>query len=258
MNTLPQATPDLIELFDGDAPAATMLFPMLEGRCPAEIRVDDAASPTQCLIRSGIGFTFASRDVSRAFLDEAMADLRKAKGIGLIMDPAAPNSWDLPPPDLTVERLEFRSFDSRSPGYRQALSKPLDGLELRDIDVGSFERCIWRDEVLGFCGTAETFLRHGFGLVLARDGETLAEGYAPLLGRNTMEIGVVTAEAHRGQGYATLVSAYVVARCLERGISVAWSCETENPASAAIARRLGFGGERTYPMLAYRSTRPKG
>jgi predicted GNAT family acetyltransferase len=72
-----------------------------------------------------------------------------------------------------------------------------------------------------------------------------------------MEIGVMTAEAHRGKGYATRVSAHVIARCLERGASVAWSCETDNPTSIAIARRLGFQDERTYPVLVYRSTKPR-
>ncbi len=255
MDTLLQSRPDLIELFDADTPAATMLFPMLEGHCPADIRVDDATSPTQCLLRNGVGVTFASRDVTQPFFDEALADLRATKGVGLICDPAKPRAWDPPPPDLTVERLEFHHFDPRSPGYRNALSRSLDGLELRDVDASSFERCLWRDEMLGFCGSTEAFLRYGFAILLCRDGEVLAEGYAPLLGRRTMEIGVMTVEQHRGNGYATLVAAHVTDRCIQRGLSVAWSCETDNPASAAIARRLGFRGERTYPMLAYRSTK---
>ncbi len=257
MDTLQQSRPDLSELFDPDTPGATMLFPMLEGHCPAEVRVDDATSPTQCLLRNGIGVTFASCGVTQGFLDQAMADLRKTKGIGLICDPEKSRAWTLPPPDLEVERLEFRRFDHRSPGYRNTLSTPLDGLELRDVDPSSFERCLWKDAVLGFCGSGETFLRYGFGIVLSRDGESLAEGYAPLLGRQTMEIGVMTAEKHRGNGYATLVTAHVIDRCLRQGLSVAWSCETDNPASVAIARRLGFTSERTYPMLGYRSTKAK-
>ncbi|MCX6100821.1 MAG: GNAT family N-acetyltransferase [Candidatus Bipolaricaulota bacterium] len=88
------------------------------------------------------------------------------------------------------------------------------------------------------------------------DGEALVEAYAPLHGRNTIGLGVMTAEAHRGNDYETLVTAHMIDRCLEQGLPVAWSCETENPASASIARKLGFQGERTCPMRVYRSAKP--
>ncbi len=77
------------------------------------------------------------------------------------------------------------------------------------------------------------------------------------LARNAICCRSSTGEAHRGKGYATRVSAYVIDQCLERGFSVAWSRETDNPASAAIARRLGFQKEGTDPALVYRSTRPR-
>jgi GNAT superfamily N-acetyltransferase len=255
--TLTETKPELLELFDETTPGATMLFPALEGHCPADIRVDDPTSPRQCLIRNGVGVTFASRGIAQTFFEEAMADLRTTRGVGLVCDPEKPLSWALPPAEAEMERLEFRGFDPRAAGFRNALARPLADLEVRDIDRALFDRCLWRDAVLAFCGTADGFFRYGFGISLGRGDEVLAEGYAPLLGLATMEIGVMTVEAHRGNGYATQVSAYVIDRCLERGFSVAWSCETDNPASAAIARRLGFCDERTYPMLVYRSTRPR-
>ncbi len=257
MYTLPQTRPELLELFDETTPGVAMLYPMLEGRCPADIRVDDLAEPEQCLIRNGVGITFASRSVSQVFLEQAMADLRTTRGVGLVSDPEKPLSWTLPPPEAAMERLEFRSFDPRAAGFRSALGQPLDDLELRSIDAASFDRSLWRDMLLAFCGSAEGFLRSGFGISLCRGDEVLAEGYAPLLGRSTMEIGVMTVEAHRGNGYATRVAAHVIDRCLKTGLSVAWSCETDNPTSAAIARRLGFQNERTYPVLVYRSTKPR-
>jgi RimJ/RimL family protein N-acetyltransferase len=255
--TLPQTRPGLLELFDETTPGASMLYPMLEGHCPADIRVDDLAEPEQCLIRNGVGVTFASHGVSQAFLEQALADLRTTRGVGLVSDPEKPLSWTLPPPAAEMERLEFRSFDPQAAGFRTPLGQPLADLELRSLDGASFDRSLWRDMLLAFCGSAEGFLRHGFGISLCRGGEVLAEGYAPLLGRSTMEIGVMTVEAHRGNGYATRVAAHVIDRCLRRGFSVAWSCETDNPASAVIARRLGFQKERTYPVLVYRSTKPQ-
>ena len=77
------------------------------------------------------------------------------------------------------------------------------------------------------------------------------------LARNAVCCRPSTGGTHRGKGYATRVSAYVIDQCLERGFSVAWSRETDNPASAAIARRLEFQKEGTDPALVYRSTRPR-
>jgi RimJ/RimL family protein N-acetyltransferase len=77
------------------------------------------------------------------------------------------------------------------------------------------------------------------------------------LARNAICCRSSTGEAHRGKGYATRVSGYVIDQCLARGFSVAWSCETDNPASAAIARRQEFQKEGTDPALVYSSTRPR-
>jgi RimJ/RimL family protein N-acetyltransferase len=255
MHTVSQATPDLMKLFDEDSPVKSLLFSILEGRTPAEILLDDPERPRRCVVRSAVRFTFASRDVDRDFLDRALTELRRTTGVALVCLPDGSEQWTPPDPDLVVERLGFRDFDPADGGLREALARPLEGMEIREIDRERFDNALWRDMLLGFCGSAERFLEHGLGLALYRGEEVLAWSYAPNRGLSTMEIGVETAEAHRGQGHATFIAAHVISRCLARGWSVAWSCETDNPASAAIARKLGFRGERTYPVYGYRSTK---
>lgn len=255
MHTVSQATPDLMKLFDEDSPVKSLLFSILEGRTPAEILVDDPEHPRQCIVRSAARFTFASRDVDQGFLERALAELRQTAGVGLVCPPDGFAHGMPPDPDLVVERLGFRDFDPADGGFRKALARSLEGMEIREIDRERFENTLWRDLLLGFSGSAESFLEHGFGLALYRGDEVLAWSYAPNRGLSTMEIGVETAEDHRGQGHATFIAAHVISRCLARGWSVAWSCETDKPASAAIARKLGFRSERTYPMYGYRSTK---
>jgi GNAT superfamily N-acetyltransferase len=172
----------------------------------------------------------------------------------LVGQPGDSATWHPPAADLVVERLEFTDLDTDTGGFREILKRPLGEFELRTIGAEQVGNCLWIDALLTFCGSMEGFLRHGFGFSLCRNDKVLAEGYAPLLGQSTMEIGVKTAEEHRGQGFATLVSAYVIEECLRRDWTVAWSCELDNPASAVIARKLGFCGERTYPVYVYRST----
>ena len=253
MHTISTATPDLMKLFDEDSPVKSLLFSILEGRTPAEILVDDPEHPRQCIVRSAARFTFASRDVDQGFLERALSELRQTAGVSLVCHPDRSEHWTPPDPDLMVERLGFSAFDAANGGLREALARPLEGMEIREIDRERFENPLWRDLLLGFSGSAERFLEHGLGLALYRGDEVLAWSYAPNRGLSTMEIGVETAEDHRGRGHATFIAAHAISRCLAQGWSVAWSCETDNLASAAIARKLGFCCERTYPVCGYRS-----
>ena len=255
MHTVSQATPDLMKLFDEDSPVKSLLFSILEGRTPAEILVDDLEHPRRCVVRSGARFTFASRDIDRDFLDRALDELRQTAGVALVCPPDRSTRWTPPDPDVVVERLGFRDFDPAHAGFRETLARPLKGMEIREIDRERFDDPLWRDLLLEFSGSAASFLEHGFGLALHRGDEVLAWSYAPNRGLSTMEIGVETVEAHRGRGHATFIAAHIISRCLARSWSVAWSCETDNPASAAIARKLGFRGERTYPVYVYRARR---
>ena len=255
MHILPNPTSGLLKLFEDDAPGATMLVPMLEGRSPAEILVDDLHRPSKCVARNAIRMTFASRDVDQAFLDEALAQLRETGGVALVGSEDGSELWTAASPDAVIERLEFTEFDAEGEGYRRTLSSSPAGMQIREVAPDAFDQCLWRDMLLAFCGTAESFFQHGFGLSLVSGNAVVAEAYAPLLARGTMEIGVITAEDHRGRGYATYIAASVIERCLELGRSVAWSCETDNPASVAIAAKLGFQGRRTYPVYAFRSSK---
>ena len=238
MYSLSCTKPDLLELFDEDGPGTAMLFSILEGRGSADILVDDPDRPTRCLVRNGVRMTFASRGVSQAFLGLPLADFcGRRGGVVLVRRPDGSEAWTPPVADIEAERLEFTDFDVAEGGYREILRRSIEGTQLREVDEASFENCLCRDKLLTLCCSAEGFLQYGFGLSLCRGRELLAEGYGPLLGRSVMEIGVISAEEHRGQGLAKAVSAHVIERCLERGWSVTWSCEMDNPASAAVARK---------------------
>ena len=85
-----------------------------------------------------------------------------------------------------------------------------------------------------------------------RDDEILAEAYAPFIGRGVAEIGVVTAEAHRGQGLAAIAVAWLMVPIAERGLAAYWSCNTTNEASIRVAQKVGFGVPRPFGIRLYR------
>ena len=120
------------------------------------------------------------------------------------------------------------------------------------MDADLLARCEWRELVEGAHGSIDAFLEHGIGLCLMREDEILAEAYAPFIGGGVAEVGVVTSEAHRGQGLASIAIAWLAEVLAERGLAMYWSCDTDNEASVRVAGKLGFGPARPFGILLYR------
>jgi RimJ/RimL family protein N-acetyltransferase len=59
-----------------------------------------------------------------------------------------------------------------------------------------------------------------------------------------IEIGVGTAEAQRGKGYATVTCARLILECERGGTQTFWNAAAQNTASVALARKLGYRTER--------------
>jgi RimJ/RimL family protein N-acetyltransferase len=60
------------------------------------------------------------------------------------------------------------------------------------------------------------------------------------VGERFEELGVVTAEAHRGEGWSSACSAAVIADIQARGRTPCWSTTPDNAASMRVASKLGF------------------
>ncbi len=71
------------------------------------------------------------------------------------------------------------------------------------------------------------------------------------LGSTYAEIGAITHEPYRGRGLAPIAVAYLIEALSERGYQAYWSCDIDNPASATVARKLGFRIERFYEVWEY-------
>jgi RimJ/RimL family protein N-acetyltransferase len=72
--------------------------------------------------------------------------------------------------------------------------------------------------------------------------------------RGVMEMGVWVHESHRGRGLGTLVSLHTAVGCEATGATVWWNTNADNRASIGIARRIGFSRERSYDLVAYRTS----
>jgi len=94
---------------------------------------------------------------------------------------------------------------------------------------------------------------HGsaLGYALMRDDEILCEAGAPFWGGGMVYIGIVTPEKHRRQGYAYVACENLIRECERMGWHPVWHTSAANKGSMALARKLGFRGERTCPGYLY-------
>ena len=248
MNECPVDHPGLPSLFDPHIPNNPALWAVFEGQHAGRAVVDDLQHPSQCMVRTDAVLTYASHRMSQSFLAETIDYFRHIGHIWLIRSPG-----DAPPPVgyRTLPRFEFYDYDPHSPvldDFRNRL--PMD-FDLRPIDANLLKRCEWRDDMAFYCRSLENFLHNGMGICLMHGDEIIVETYASALGAPYAEIGAITHQPHRGKGYASITVAYLIEALEQRGFHAYWSCDADNPASARVARKLGFRIERTYEILEY-------
>jgi hypothetical protein len=89
--------------------------------------------------------------------------------------------------------------------------------------------------------------RESFGFCVMQGEEWVSHCYSNHIGGGEAEITIGTRGEFQRQGMATLAGAAFLRECLARSLRPAWSCDIDNLASAATARKLGFAREEELP-----------
>jgi RimJ/RimL family protein N-acetyltransferase len=66
-----------------------------------------------------------------------------------------------------------------------------------------------------------------------------------------IELGVETSETCRRCGFATVTCAHLIHTCEAMGYETFWNTATQNAASIALARKLGYQREQLHRVLAW-------
>ena len=249
MIELSASDPILEQLFDPNQPNSPALWAVLKGNHPGKAFVDKVHHPSQCVVRTDAVLTYISKQVQQSFLNDAIASIREKGPIWLVW----PQETSLHPPEIVsaeiVKRLEFYETD---PDIAKELTKQLQKeYVMRKIDGRLLERCEWRSEMEFYAGNVDNFLKHGIGFCMLKGEEIIVEVYASSLGKDRAEIGALTHEAYRGQGYAPIACAYLIEKCEQIGYQAYWSCDADHATSIRVAKKLGFQYERTYKIFEY-------
>jgi RimJ/RimL family protein N-acetyltransferase len=245
---------------------------VLEGRCPGQVYVDDAQNPRTALLwdhaegelylagaaHNG-AFNRAANDLIRGDIrSKAQAQLPHLSEYTLY---AHQDAWGdqidvvLRDTNPMVHRRMYYAFQELRVDWHGFWTRARvpDGFVMTPIDAALFGRDdlagmdTMREWVLGDWRTAGDFERDERGFCLIHGGELVSWCASEYTcrpepgGERACEVGIYTREGYRRRGFATLVAAATVERCLAEGVErVGWHCWDSNPGSAATARKVGF------------------
>jgi len=239
-------------LFDPDTPNDVILRSVLAGRCPGLAYLDRPRNPAQAVVRAHGGKAFASRGVTEPFLQWAV-DQASRLGWTALADTGVPES--VRSRGRVVDRACFEDCDLESETLRTLRDGLPRDFEMRPLDRELLERCHHAlRELPGEYGDhLDSYFDFGYGVCLLQGGEVACEAYAGFVADGRMEAIAGTIESLRGQGLASIASAYLAEEARVRGHAFTWNCLADNVGSLKVARRLGFRTERSYREIYYES-----
>lgn len=121
---------------------------------------------------------------------------------------------------------------------------PID-ISLAQCIIDTQEVPILEDHIRHF-GSAEDFMRHGFGFCILAQNEIVALISTYAVSRGGVEIQISTHPDYRRQGLATALGATFILHCLEHGLDPHW--DAANVTSCRLAEKLGYSGYTPYSV----------
>lgn len=155
-----------------------------------------------------------------------------------------------------VSRRAFElRFDARTelPRGLKSSSDPSASVMTVDASLALRLHEELNEDVGHFWGGKEAFQNHSFGYCVLVRGAPVSLAHAIAIGSGEANLAVFTSPEYRGKGFAAAVTVACIEECLRRDLTPTWDCDSDNPASARLARKLGF---RELPPFSQLSPSP--
>ena len=233
-----------------------MILAVLEGAFGRVITVSDA--PSAALLDAGDFLFLSGRpdEPETAALLKAWRDANKdfrllvpcmngcEKLIGTVFGADTPKAT----------RYSFQRSDEAFgiPALESIAGNVPQGVRIVPVDRELYEKSLGNQWSRDWCSCfrdAEDYLSRGFGFAALYAGELIGGASSYMACSGGIEIQVDTRSDWRRRGIAAACSARLILECLRRGLHPGW--DAANPASAALAKKLGYipAGEYTAWLL---------
>ena len=120
------------------------------------------------------------------------------------------------------------------------------GYRLGVRDEHLFRKSFDYQSTMELFGSVEKVMQHTLGVVILHEGMVACEAATGAPTHGLIEVGVTTAEEHRGRGLATIACARLIEMCEEQGYKTWWDCAKQNIPSVRLAKKLGYQGDPEY------------
>ncbi len=153
-------------------------------------------------------------------------------------------------------KLVSRYATKKEPGIfdlqklKQTVASLPEGYSLCPIDERLYHLCKaegWSADLVSLFPDAESYRRLGIGVVICHHGQLVAGASSYSRYRDGIEIEIDTKREYRRQGLAYICGAKLILDCLAQGLYPSW--DAHNPASIALAQKLGYHYSHTYTAI---------
>ncbi|MDQ0087919.1 RimJ/RimL family protein N-acetyltransferase [Paenibacillus anaericanus] len=236
---------------------------VIEQRIPGKIYVDSVQEPSTFYVAHpyGMSLLFGNSDNEQfnrdlyEYINNQESNIRKSEW--LQVDPAG--TWadkiDSMTTQLNEQQIIMKNTRVNFSFNLETYHQMKEQLRHHDHEIiqmtkdmflsqtgGVIPRYFWRD--------VDQFLTVGMGYSLVCEGEIASTAFSAFRNEHQLEIGIETAEAHYGKGYALSVCSALIEYCLDHQLEPVWACRLDNESSYKLAQRLGF--EPTLNIPYYR------
>lgn len=245
MITPQQVTPEILALFDISRPTMPRAFSVLEGITRGDIFVDDPEHPTWAAVRDAMfGTVYLGGQVEATPLFSLVDHLRESGAVGIACWLDDPLNEMLPPdPDYEGRTLYFTK---RLPDEDAGNIRLPQGFRFQERDENLLPRSFDYEVTVRAFGTPEKVLQHTLGVFVLEGDEVVCEAATGAPVQGLIEMGVTTAEAYRGRGFATAACTQLIEMCEAKGYNTWWDCAKQNTASVRLAKKLGYQNQQEY------------
>jgi RimJ/RimL family protein N-acetyltransferase len=246
-----QVTQEFKFLFDPNMPTAIRCSAVLRGGNAGRIFTDDLEQPHMGYVWEQDDGTLYQGGVRDRQVLHLMVELLRQSGTAALGFRDDDPMVDLfpPNPEAGAECVEL-DRPVRGSDLSPYLGLP-SGFEVHRMTRELLEKSPHLDAIMFRHGSLDNYLDTGLEVAILHGNEFVAKSDADMEVDGIRELGVVTGEAYRGHGFGTTVVAHLLKLCDELDCATYWDCVKLNIRSLKIARKLGFGNERSYKLLAW-------
>jgi GNAT superfamily N-acetyltransferase len=244
-----QVTPAIKALFDRQMPTGVRCFAVLGGGNAGRIFVDDQQHLQMSLVwEQDDGTLYRGGVTNWQVVAEMVHMLRQAYPVALAFRDGDPSRDFFPSgPDAGAECVELDRSVNGSDLFPFLELPP--GYEVFRMGSDLVEKSPRLEETLFRYGNLDRYLETGLDVCILHGDEFVCEAGADMDVDGVREVGVVTERPYRQKGFGTIAVAHLLQWCDELGCSTYWDCVKLNIGSLKMARKLGYGNERSYKVL---------